>query len=347
MKIFYKMRKRERGSSVVEFAIVATILVPLVMYSMYFVDLAKVRLKTQEIARYAAWEMTSYPLSDYKGTNHDEFFRQAARNVATDVRNRYGDDLRADTENHAHVKFMTGDWRLTQIDLTNQEASIMPSHDTFDNGGFSGIIGTVLKMFNGGVNKVLGFWKFNTKGQVKVDVTVRFTNDFVPERFAQKFFEEDLFPNNITTLELQDSLILIADSWTLYDGEDVYSPEGYSKDKTGALLWEQTRRMYGGGIHNIPGLGQINNIISKISTWTGGIIDNPFMTRVASIASRGDINSANDIKVNVDCGETEIHTTPMRDCCLDPRQSEYGKSYDKRGEWYMGCPQSEKEDCFQ
>jgi len=340
---------------VVEFATVAMLLVPMVLYSMYFVDLAKVRLKTQEIARYAVWEMTSYPLSDYEGENHDEFFRQAARNVATDVRNRYGDDLRADTENHSHVKFMTGDWQLTQLDITNQPVKILPSHETLDSGGVSGVIGSALKLFNGGINKFLDFWRFNSKGQAKVSVTIRFTADvasggqkgFMPKRYAQEFFSEEMFPGNITSLDFRDSLTMVVDSWTLLDGEDVYTPGGYSSGKDGALMWRQVRRIYGAGINNLSFIGKFNEILSKISTWTGGIIDNPFSTRVASIASRGDINSANDIKIDVgDCGEREIHTTPMRDCCVDPRKSEYGKSYDKRGEWYMGCPDPEKEDCF-
>ena len=51
MRIKWMKRRGERGAAVVEFGIVTMILVPLVMFSMYFTDLAKARLKTAEIAR--------------------------------------------------------------------------------------------------------------------------------------------------------------------------------------------------------------------------------------------------------------------------------------------------------
>jgi hypothetical protein len=345
------LRKGEKGSSVVEFAIVSTILVPLIMYSMFFVDIAKVRLKTQEMARYAVWEMTSFPLSDYDSGSHTAFFNQASQNVSQDVVNRYSDDLRADTVSGKHVDFTTGVFEFSSADITikNQDTKLLPGGQL--KGSNLEWVGDMLNQVNGGINWLLGSaWKFNTKGQIRVDVAVHFKQNFIPKVFTQEFYENELAPEGINNLKFEDHLVLVADSWTLLDGQSVYPPGGYKQHDNDALLYKQTNRVLWLGATQIPLLGSILNFFAKIQNWplVRDLIDvAPFAPRVASIASRGDDpNKANDLKVDVDCGETEIHTTPMRDKQLDPRQSEYGKTYVKRGDWYMGCPESEKESCF-
>jgi hypothetical protein len=354
----HRKLREQRGSSVVEFSIVAMLLVPLVLYSMYFTDLAKVRLKTQEIARYAAWEMTSYPLSDYDNSVHDGLFDRAAQNTIRDVLTRYGDDLRADTVGNAHVRFMTGDWELSRIGITNQEANIVPNLQSIGrpNGG---LIGELMGNVNGGINWALGKWGFNTQGQVRVDVAVRFTADitsganrgFMSERFAQEFFEKDLFEPGITTLEMTDSLVLLADSWTLYDGENVHLPGGYSAGARDSLFWKQVNRMvWMGFLDSLPGMNTVSGFMQKVQDWPiiNAIVDPwPPATRVTSIASRGDDpNDANKTTLNVDCGQSTFHTTPIRDQLGATIKSEYAKTYQKRGEFYMGCPEAGKENCF-
>jgi hypothetical protein len=345
----WKLRSR-RGAATTEFALAATLLVPLLLYSMYFVDLAKARLKTAEIARYAVWEMTSYPLSDYAGTNHDAFFNTAATDVADDIAIRYGDDLKADTLNAAHVRYTTADWQLDRIEMTNEEARIIPNPEAYNNPG-GDLIADILNTIDGTIGDILGFWGFNTKGQAHVKVKMSFAGDFMPKRYAQDFFNNELFPDNISTLHLEDEYRMIVDSWTLLDGRDVYVPGGYSKGNTDALYYQQVNRVVWLGANNFPLLGDLTNFMSKLQSVPilNSIVDLcPQCTRVASIASRGDDpNSANDIVVNVDVGEGKggIHTTPMRDKQLSPMQSEYGKTYKKRGDWYMGCPEPQKRQC--
>ena len=53
------------GSATLEIALVAPILLALIFYSLVFTELVRARFKLQEGARYAAWELTSHPLSDY------------------------------------------------------------------------------------------------------------------------------------------------------------------------------------------------------------------------------------------------------------------------------------------
>lgn len=350
-----KRFRGEKGSSVVEFAIVATILVPLVMYSMFFVDIAKVRIKTQEMARYTAWEMTSFPLSDYDSGSHTNFFNQAANNVRKDVVDRFSDDLRSDTKGGKHVDFMTGTFEFGSADITikNQDTKLLPGGQL--KGSNLEWVGDMLNQVNGGINWLLGSaWKFNTKGQIRVDVKVHFKQNFIPKVFAQEFFANELAPEGINNLTFEDHLVLVADSWTLLDGEDVYPPGGYKQHDMDSLFYKQTNRVLWLGATQIPLVGSILNFLAKVQNTQilRDLIDvAPFALRVTSIASRGnDANKANKVKIDVDCGEGHdsdgMHTTPIRDKDLSPKQSEYGKTYLKRGDWYMGCPQAQKESCF-
>jgi Flp pilus assembly protein TadG len=334
----------ERGAAVVEFAIVATVLVPLMLYSLYFVDLAKARLKTAEIARYAVWEMTSYPLSDYANKNHDGFFNTAAGQVRDDIRTRYSDDLRGDTVNATYKPWVTVDYRLQQVEFVNQEARLVPNPEAYNSPGGE-VVSSILNAISGGINDVVGFWGFNKKGQAKVTVRLRtdVRREVVPRQFAQDFYDAEMLPNTASSLTFTDSFTMIVDSWTLLDGDDVYPWGGYSKGGTDSLYYKQLSRVVWLGAANIPILGSIGNLMNKLNSWFGNFVDlNPFQARVASIASKGPANMANDIKVNVDCGETEMHTTPIRETFGGPTASEYGKTYNKRGSYYMGCPQPEK-----
>jgi len=334
----------ERGAAVVEFAIVATVLVPLMLYSLYFVDLAKVRLKTAEIARYGLWEMTSYPLSNYENKDHDKLFRDASVAVRGDVQQRYADDLRGDTVGMQYKPWVTIDYQLEQLEIANQEARLVPNPEAYNSPGGE-IVGTILNTVSGGINDVLGFWGFNKKGQAKVTARLR-TNvrrEVIPRQFSQEFNSAEMLPNTAASLTFSDSFTMIVDSWTLLDGDDVYPWGGYSEGGTNALYYKQVNRVVWMGAANIPILGSIGNLMNKLNSWFGDFVDlNPFQTRVASITSKGPANKANDIKVNVDCGETEIHTTPIRETFGGPNASEYGKTYNKRGSWYMGCPQAQK-----
>jgi hypothetical protein len=364
--------RRRRGAAVVEFAIIATLLVPLLMWSMYFADLAKMRLKSEEIARYTAWEFTAFPLSDYENTNHADFYTAAEQNIRQDVVARYGDDLRSDSCDDTDAcpigrrdnnKFLTGEFTFEAADVTieNQTANFLPGPEGGMGSTGNEMIDAVLSKLNQGINAIIGLLKFNTRGQIKVEVTLHYKNTFVPHEFAQEFFENPMFPEEVDELELTDSLTLVADGWALLDGEDVYPWGGYEKGGRDALLYKQVDRITAWGIlaHNIPGLDILADALGWIQQIPilGDIVDvNPLQTRVASVASRGDETCpANKMEINVDCGEGHdsdgMHTTPIREylfeACKNPR-SEYGRTFLARGSHYMGCPEAqlEKKDCW-
>jgi hypothetical protein len=333
---------------VVEFSLVAMALIPMMLYSLYFVDLAKARLKTAEIARYAVWEMTSYPLSDYQAKNHDQFFQSAATAVAGEIEARYGEDLRSDTVNGTPGSWPTVDFTLRRVQIANQEARLVPNPEAYNSPGGE-VVGSILNGVSGGINSVLGFWGFNTKGQARASVTLQteVKRAVIPEKAHQDFFQADLLPNTATRQTFTESYTMIVDSWTLFDGEDVYPWGGYSKGGTDSIYYQQLKRVVWMGAANIPILGSIGNLLSKLNTWFGNFVDvNPFQARLASIGSRGVANNANKVPINVDCGEGKnspgIHSTPIRYTFGAYTDSEYVKTYNKRGNWHMGCPTAQK-----
>jgi hypothetical protein len=81
----------------VELAVVLPLLVSLVLFSQFFVELVRAKLKVQEASRYLAWEMTSHLLSDYGGegeNRHALAFERAREQVVGEAQHRFQDRLK-------------------------------------------------------------------------------------------------------------------------------------------------------------------------------------------------------------------------------------------------------------
>src|SRR5215471_6746543 len=78
-----------RGSALLEFALVAPILIALILYSLFFSELVRAKLKLHEVARYAAWEMGSHPLSDYGTARPVAAFERTRSATVRDAEARY------------------------------------------------------------------------------------------------------------------------------------------------------------------------------------------------------------------------------------------------------------------
>ncbi len=140
---------RQRGGSMVEFAIVAPVLVSLVFFADFFHSAVVVKLKTQEAAHFAAWEFTSLPLSDYyQGTAaaHQALFDKATNLIKTDLTAKY-------------AGFDSSNPSAAQSDFVAQHAlRTDPAHLTFNLGdvpldsqstlsqipGIGGLLGTLM-----------------------------------------------------------------------------------------------------------------------------------------------------------------------------------------------------------
>ncbi len=58
--------RRERGSATTEFAIVISVFVPVLLFSVFLFDIMQLKLKVQEAARYTAFEFANHSLHDYR-----------------------------------------------------------------------------------------------------------------------------------------------------------------------------------------------------------------------------------------------------------------------------------------
>src|SRR5262249_26344793 len=77
------------GTAMVELVLTLPIFVMALFFGLYLNDLIHAKLKIQEASRYAAFEMTSYALTDYASGRHDEAFARAASKTREDVATRY------------------------------------------------------------------------------------------------------------------------------------------------------------------------------------------------------------------------------------------------------------------
>jgi len=127
----------QSGQALTEFAIVVPVVVCLVLFSIYFYELLSVKLKTQEAARYAVWEATSYQLSDYSAQNtrtkNRQLFQTARNAIENETRARYQD---LDSSSVSRIQgaagravdevrnanyFLATEWDLERVRLRNDE----------------------------------------------------------------------------------------------------------------------------------------------------------------------------------------------------------------------------------
>jgi len=70
-----------RGTATVELAILLPVFVALILFSLFFLELVRTRLRLLEVGRYAAWNLSAYPITDFQTGRHQEAFSRAAAAV--------------------------------------------------------------------------------------------------------------------------------------------------------------------------------------------------------------------------------------------------------------------------
>jgi hypothetical protein len=219
MTLRARQKASRRGAATVEFALVVPLLVSILMFSMYLGDIVRAKLKLQEASRYIAWEMTSYTLSDYATANHDQAFDTALSATANEAQERYKD--LDSIEPNVKFGFMLRS-EPVEVDVQNQTVAGIDLSRVFPPGGtgdeVSGAAGKTL-------NFLLNHFKFNTKGQVQVEVTSRLTNRLLPRQYLRKeqggFFAVDNWGGrDLNDMQVRNRFTLIANGWHLPDGAD-------------------------------------------------------------------------------------------------------------------------------
>ncbi|MCP3098574.1 pilus assembly protein [Myxococcus sp. K15C18031901] len=363
-----KIRQRSRrGAATVEFALSVPVLVMILMFSMYLTELVRAKLKLQEMARYAVWEMTSYTLSDFAKGNHDSAFEVARKETSDELIERFKD--MDSVEPNAPLAGLIVRYSGVQGTITNKEIPFIESGmlpgSTSEGGGFAGAI---LGAVNGGAGALLNTWGFNNKGWVESAVQMNFENVILPKSYLDEgtgpggFFKSDTFGGqNLASIPLKAKYSMYANGWHMPDGGDaVVRDRRAGNHRSGSQphgIYEQVGRMKFLGLGNVmSGLG-----IGGVLDFLGSFLPNFFGTFV--VARNYGIDPQQKSKCN---GLTTYDATAssglhaMRDLldhdrpdCFDTAPFRDEMSYEKsayiqlfqaRGPHFMGCKKAMADD---
>ncbi|MBZ4401371.1 pilus assembly protein [Myxococcus sp. XM-1-1-1] len=356
-----------RGAATVEFALSVPLLVMILMFSMYLTELVRAKLKLQEMARYAVWEMTSYSLSDFAKGNHDNAFEDARQEAHTELVERYKD--MDSVEPNGTVGTFIARYGNVQGTITNKEIPFLESGmlggpgSTGEGGGLgAGVIG----MLNSGAGSVLNMWGFNNKGWVESEVTMNFDNVIIPRSYLDEsgqggFFKSDTFGGqDLASIPMRSRYSMYANGWNMPDGGDaVVRDRRAGNHRSGSDphgMHVQVGRM------KFLGLTQaLDGSVGSVLSFLGSFLPNFFGTYVVarnygidpqqkgncngltgydSSASSG-LHAMRDLLDNdrPDC----FDTAPFRDE-MTYGDSNYIKLFMARGPHFMGCKKAMADD---
>lgn len=368
-------RLGERGGSMVEFAIMAPVLVSIVLYATFFHDAIKAKLKTQEAANFAVWEMTSLPMSAYNhgGSNagHAALMSAAQTKINADLGTTY-QALDSADPSHTYANTFIGKHQLlgggnivwTDVDVP------LASGDTLTGIGLGGLGGQLGSFANKGLDFALGAFDFDRKGLITVTVSSQFDNVILPHTFLDhQFANTKLSP--LTTIKFTEKAALVVDDWAVNDGSDVdlkhasgniYGTRG-SSSATHPMAKQVSRMAFLGLDNFVPGLQDFSGFMGKLLPDPLGVpvvsmnyykkndrphsLDEAFSPDCKT--SSGNDHSAHgcvDMRQegrDVDIGVVRFHTAPLR-TTFRYDDSPSSQVFDESGPWYMGCPDPQQAD---
>ncbi|MDC0708814.1 pilus assembly protein [Stigmatella sp. ncwal1] len=368
----------QRGTATVEFALIVPVLVAILMFSMYLTELVRAKLKLQELARYAAWEMTSYTLSDFAKAKHDEAFDTAQREAMAEALERYKD--MDSVEPDAVPGNFIARYSDVKGTLSNEEIGFFEKGLVLGNSD-EGFASMAVGALNRAGNGMLGAWDFNTKGWVTAEVDMRFNNVLLPRNYldeggAQGFFKTDMFGGKeLESLALKSRFSLYADAWTMEDGGDAVirgrragAHRGGSDDMPHGI-YQQVSRMVFLGVADE--LRKHMGIIAQFETFLRQVAPAFLGTFVVS-HNYGPTPSGEDEAWSRDCigPQTGVEAYPAdaegglnnldkfsqldwpRPKCFDTapfrdqpyERSQYIKIFKARGAYFMGCKNPQSDD---
>jgi hypothetical protein len=346
-----RQQASRRGAATVELALVVPLLVSILMFSMYLSDIVRAKLKLQEASRYIAWEMTSYTLSDYATANHPRAFDTALRATRQEAEERYKDldSLEPDVT----FGFMLRS-EPVEVDIQNQTVAGLDLSQVFlegPEGAGEEVAGAVGKT----LGSLLDSFRFNTQGQVRVEVSSRLTHRMMPRQYLQKeqggFFAVDNWGGrDLSDMRVKNRFSLIANGWHLPDGADArVKPMRAGVHDGGSKhgLFLQVDRMKLPGVGNSldkVGLEQLGQVAHFILPDFQG----PFV--VSHNYRPGDAQGCNKDKHGAHPGLNNLASYPGLDDdeqrCFDTVPFRDTQAYDSslyrsifmaRGEHFMGC----------
>lgn len=234
-------RKRQEGSSLVELALVAPLFVGLILWSNYLFDVSTARIKQLEVTRFLGWEMSAHPLSDLRGTRHEQYFERARSAALEETTRRY-----AGLSGHSYRQRSRG--LVTSASLVEEGLSLAPM-GLAANGSIELPGGTTQQAFHrvaaivgSAQEPVLRRYGFNVDHLgARATVAIQLENRMLPTRFFDGA-ARSFFPERFDKLSLAPStMALRIDTWAVPDGRDVALPGYSAKEET--LFWKQVDRI--------------------------------------------------------------------------------------------------------
>ena len=350
-----RLRREERGGSIAETAIVVPIFVVAVYWSAFFYDFVQLRMKVQEAARFAAWEMTAHDLSAYEdGGNHGVSFALGATMARHRTDTLYT-SLHSENElEGSHPRLMVS-YEYGGSSIDNLQVGLTESVGDLVAGAIGGEIGGIVETIFGYLDDILGIafqiGNFNRRGLISAEVTTTVRPRLIPERFLQAedggFYSHPVI--DATEFELVGRSALIADSWTLHYGHDTSPAEGYDDNP----YHNQVQRLHALlGILEYIGLADVMDALDQVADVLEGVLNIALPTR-AHLASmnyeRSDpppLMTRDRLHQNTNSWQKNFHTQPFQEECTKFNcsylDSEYNNTLQKRGAWHMGCPDPQR-----
>jgi hypothetical protein len=341
-----------RGAATVELALVVPLLVSLLMFSVFLSEVIRARLKLQEASRYVAWEMTSYPLSDYATADHDRAFDLAMKATVKEAAERYADLDSIEPEGRFGTMLRASP---VQVSLRNQGvAGVDLSRVLPDSAGAKGP--EAAAAMGKTLGELLGHFRFNTRGQVEVETTSTLSSYVLPRRYLQKeqhgFFDVDNWGGrDLSDLRVKERYTLIANGWHLPDGGDaLMKPQraGVHDDGSRHGLHLQVDRMKFLGVGSYLDQVELDRL-GAVARFLLPDFQGPFVVShnyVPGERGRGcnkskhgapmGLNNVNAYPGLDDPAQRCFDTAPFRDTQVYD-QSLYRKMFMARGSNFMGC----------
>lgn len=346
-----QQKASRRGAATVEFALVVPLLTSILMFSIFLTEIILAKIKLQEASRYVAWEMTSYALSDYGEADHDKAFTTAMQATVEEANERYKDYNSLEPNGGSYAIMLRPS--PVEVSITNQAVQGIDLSWVMPSGGAGEEVSSAIGK---GYNFFLNHFKFNTKGQVQVQVNSSLASLLLPRRYLQResrgFYSVDNWGGrDLSNLPIGNRYTLIANGWHLPDGGDaLVKPKRAGVHDGGSEhgMFRQVGRMKFLGISGYldkVGLGRISQVTNfflpdfmgtfvvahNYTAGTGGQDCN-----TPSHPAHPGLQNVNKYPGLDDERQRCFDTAPFRDTSAYA-SSLYIKIFESRGEHFMGC----------
>ncbi len=367
--------KKNRGSALVEFALISTVMIPILLYTQYFSEAIHIQMKADELNYFIGWELAAFKITDYgqnqKNTAVSGRLDSAINTVKAYAVEKYSDFDSADSLTNSRF-IMISPEPFTNSSITTEKLQISWLPQQVSDTGESSILSSIIGFINTGVNIVLGLYSFNYEyAGIKSRVNVKYT---VTERLSntQKFMNRSdaggnggFFNGDMISQDMVDGInegngytspdfVVWFDTWSLADGSNVHQGM-YSHPFT-----KQVDRMMFFGLFNgernssaMPAVGAVldtittvlNTITDVISYIPGAADFIPWKAHVS--AYNYDHSKTTNYSKTVDGGQVQHETIPLW-YHGNKDETGYSKSLEIRRNFYMGNGRKEcnyKENC--